>query len=440
MSNRTSVQYGDFIVRHKDAQSRDGVQLQSFSNLLQINLDNVDTEPFMDQLLVYQKQITHRDLLQGLHLKKQLGQGGHGTAYLSVFIYDGKMRECVAKFSNFMFESKILQINGDNVVFTSLDSRLKVLAYEQGIREMKVESKNAVSILTPYYVSLHGSHTGYRLKKLNLRDFKPLQKEALRIRAHPGFVHLHRILHFDETLGCIVSEYCTGTLIDVLTFNREYIRKNRSNADDDDILAKIERSFCGSLIYQMALAIHYLLHVAKIAHLDIKYDNIFYQQDANKRFTWKLGDFGICENLSPDIQHKTRPVFIGHSFWHPLSVIKQKNSGKPATFDAAKCMVHSYAMSMVQALSFHYVYHGLNSELNANNVNMEEFYIQHFLRYPHFNLVQRFSTKFSFLKTIVDQSLSTHSDYFDINDTVLLDVFDTSVEHMQKLVGKGTSK
>ncbi len=163
--------------------------------------------------------------------------------------------------------------------------------------------------------------------------------------------------------------------------------------------------------------------------MDIKEDNIFYKLDPTGRWIWKIGDFGLCEQVTNDVQSLERYVSTGTLVFSPLQLIEYKKNNKEVAYDARKCMIFSYAMTMVSALAFNYASLGLNFSFD---VPMETFYVQEFLLFNDFELQTRFSRDFGFLKRIANQSLSYNSNYLSLNDENLIRVFDESLHELHR--------
>lgn len=342
-SSAKTCALGHFHITHPDQKTR---SYSSMSGVIQQTIGPNDD--------VEQDDLTTEYIVSNLVLSKYLGKGSFGTAYLASLSVNGSdKRDVVVKFSNELLKSNILTIENNSIKMNYELSGRDKDSWNKGKRDIQIEYENAVSILAPYYFNnpvgrLKHDNDKFRLERIKGNDFIAIQKEALRLRHYPGYHHIHKILHYDENLLCIFSEYCHGSLQEQIAKNMKYFS---SGLEEDDERMHLEiptsRAFL-LLSTQMAQAVHYLLYVVQIAHLDIKPDNILYQVQAGQDITWKLSDFGLCEKIDRETQFKTRNIKGTRVFTPPSLWIKKSNS-ESRPFNGAKDMIFQYAVTMLEA-------------------------------------------------------------------------------------------
>ena len=96
------------------------------------------------------------------------------------------------------------------------------------------------------------------------------------MQQHPGYFHIHRLVHFDPTWPCILSEPCDGTLSD--------LRGRISNEFRRSGPPQLWKTFAQQILNGISY-----MHSMGIAHQDIKLPNIFYR--GNQCY---IADFGLA--------------------------------------------------------------------------------------------------------------------------------------------------
>ena len=286
-----------------------------------------------DVKMVYQKEVTVDVVEQNLTINKKLGNGSFGTAYLAHWKSDN--RKLVAKFSNRLLDAKVIAIDKQGHITYQRKSWSRSIS--EGINDMKQEYQNAVRILAPYYYNelAEGNHdSNFKLSEVSREHFSAIQEEARRLRVHPGYAHLHKIVHFISELACIFSEFCDGSLHDLIQDRKLQIRDLASLQSD------------------VTNAVDYLLNIAKVAHMDIKPENVLYQMNdrspsPSSRIVWKLADFGLCQSLQPSAQNKPRYT-MGSPLFMPRQITSLTRAG---IFASDLCMIYAYAVTLLVAIS-----------------------------------------------------------------------------------------
>lgn len=287
---------------------------------------------------VYQDDVNAADIQHNVTLNKVLGKGTYGTAYLAHWAENNK--RVVAKFSNYFLRNNIILVTADGKIHYNKSLRHIAL---QGVQDMTVEYRNAVRILAPYYynsIAKDYHDDNFKLNHISTAHFEAIQQEARKLRIHPGYIHLHKIVHFSQELACIFSEYCKGSLWDMIT-------------DEKQLSQSTLRSVSGiqKLNRDIGFAVDYLLNVASVAHLDIKPENILYQvNEGNGALEWKLSDFGLCQSLDHETQAKPRDI-MGTALYLPEQLLAVPTQQRPIIFAADLTMMYSYALTIFEAMS-----------------------------------------------------------------------------------------
>jgi len=239
-----------------------------FPNLQSLHeaLDKIDPEK---EYSVHQQRITGQNLVDSLKIGKKLGKGAYGTAFLANCHYFGG--PCVVKFPTALLRNKRLIIRENKLIFNRL------IDVDQNTHsDFEKEKKNLFKVLTPE--KMLESHAHFfeegRLNRIHKRQYENLRKDAANFKRHSGYTFIHQFLHIDEKLYCIISEPCQGDVFSLLENHRLESIENKK-----------------AFFIQVGLAIHYMLFVLRVAHTDIKPDNIFWTRESGQ-FIFKVSDFG----------------------------------------------------------------------------------------------------------------------------------------------------
>lgn len=179
-----------------------------------------------------------------------------------------------------------------SVAVPSLPARLKALRPASRLRrwQFMLECRNAELILEPPEARAlrHTKRPGAPLCSITPSQHAQLVSAVRRFRAHPGYAHLHQILHFDARLPALVSARADGTVRDIMTRTPERL--------DWDLWATIAR--------HVGSALQFIEERAPIVHLDIKPENVFFHVSRHAHFC--LGDYGICAPKAQSLMEPER--------------------------------------------------------------------------------------------------------------------------------------
>lgn len=228
-------------------------------------LDALATEP---TTTLYRTPVT---VLPGeVRLDGFLGSGAYGTAYrCTVF-----NRSLVVKVPN-----------GVQVVGDRLPVRARIDASARN--DFALELRNAERLLEP--LDYRGA------MRIQSADARALHAEMLQMRAHPGYKHIHRLIHGEiNSAGAypmLFSEACDGTL---------WERRRAHSAP----LWTTDASEWQALARQLLSAFDYT-RTRGLYHLDIKPDNVFY---IGSRYM--LADFGRMMSSDEEIMHRSARMLV----------------------------------------------------------------------------------------------------------------------------------
>ena len=135
-----------------------------------------------------------------------------------------------------------------------------------------------------------------RMNNLNRKHFEQMKKEAAQIEVHMGHRHILPILHLDYSIPAIISQRCTGNLMNLRLENPFAFRSN-NDINDFSLLWR-------NIAAQLGIAIDFILSRG-LAHVDIKPENIFYEWGNEGEIFVLVGDFGKCEPVGDKLySHK----------------------------------------------------------------------------------------------------------------------------------------
>lgn len=132
------------------------------------------------------------------------------------------------------------------------------------------------------------------IKEVNIMDMPPEEKKSAlnEVKVLSALDHPHIIKYFGsfehEGSLCIEMEYADGGTLAQFLENR--IQEKRKIKEQDILF--LFRQISGAIAY---------MHKHKILHRDLKTANIF----LTKKFTAKVGDFGISKMMSTLVQAQT---------------------------------------------------------------------------------------------------------------------------------------
>ena len=136
------------------------------------------------------------------------------------------------------------------------------------------------------------AYVGEPLVDLNGNEYFELLYQIHIFQAHPGYAHLHQVLHLDMSIPAIISEPAHGSLLSLSTDPAVNGALHfRSNATDVPPLW-----LC--IAHQVAMALQFMDEKTPLVHVDLKPDNILYRGDPRRpsHFCCLVSDYGICSH------------------------------------------------------------------------------------------------------------------------------------------------
>jgi serine/threonine protein kinase len=247
--------------------------------------NDIDSLSYLDDFYITQKPITIEELLRSVVVHHIIGRGGFGTVYSASSSKGIFGSHFVIKLPNGFLEEGIIQILNNKIVF-DFELLLDYEAHSAEVIDIKENFKNEINnitkVLTPFKQSqAYMAHFDQgRLIRTSRNIYEKIRKEAELLKRHSGYEHIHKFLHYNTDLFCIISEACDSNTDDLIS-------SGNFNTQDH------QKSF----VLQVALAVHYLLFVVKVAHTDLKLQNILYRRSPNTSFVFVVSDFGYLDNI-----------------------------------------------------------------------------------------------------------------------------------------------
>ena len=352
---KTATHVGTFEVGKRGEAGEEEVTDRLRSMSMVLNKD-VPEDGYIEQ-----KEVLSEDLRERLFFKQQLGHGSFGTAYRAHLKDEiGHFgRDLVVKIPNIYFQTRMVSFVYPDFSLPSLMEwnyvpRLHYGALKEGRGNLKEEYENALLILAPYY------HTNdpvrnkldrhYNLKRMSGSEFNELKREALAIRSHPGYVHIHKIIHFDSEIGFIFSEQCDG---DLHSINWAVASKGSHELIFPGMNTE---QFNDKVLMDMTNAVDYLLNVVHVAQLDFKPGNILYKvtKSFNSAHVIKIdfvvSDFGICVpfGVNGRTLKSEQPGgtyrYLPHDFYEGV----MRTGRRDMYYQADKLMLWAFGASMLE--------------------------------------------------------------------------------------------
>lgn len=302
-------------------------------NHLHEYIQSIKSHPNID-FSVEQESISTQDLLNGLRIKRKLGEGGFGTAFLANFELFGP---CVVKLYTKMIHpynalridstTGLIQVHGENL--------------ERHKKEIEIvftqEVHNLHKVLTPEKLGLSSFFDKSKMNTLSKQQYNKLREEMKKYKGHSGHEFIHHFIHYDPTIFCIISEPCEGDVLSLI--------------DTPHGLQKTHEK--QTFLVQVGLAVHYMLFVAKVAHTDIKPPNILWKLNGNGEYIFKVSDFGYLDDIERLPTSNT--YLLTTSRYIPdlvLQQIKQSRRQKSTfNFDTPKIMLFTFLTTCLEVLT-----------------------------------------------------------------------------------------
>lgn len=227
-------------------------------------------------------------------------------------------------------------------------------------------------------------------KLTHLRDPKlvlQILKEAQTMKQHPGYHHIHKILHFDRDIPCVISEICDGSVNELnKTYTANEARAYFGHFHNvmkygSSIRQSVMSKEWLSLAYQVGQALLYM-ESRGLAHLDIKMDNIFYKHipfGKHGAFTYYLSDFGLCAPIQTPVADVYPIAFhCCHTFNSKYALTQKPYMPYPIS-------IYLYLVMLIMTLEWTVSggYHDISIQYIRNIKNIEECILEYYLTYSY---------------------------------------------------------
>jgi serine/threonine protein kinase len=221
---------------------------------------------------------------------KCLGKGSTGTVYRARFLLSKRAIDCVVKFPNTLLRDECIVIAENGGI--TLNPHKKDEAKEnrrQAIEELEIEWHNAfllrfgkammdTRIAEPYSVSVASE------------AIQKAETETVLMQREWGYNQIHQLLAMDASVPCLISEHFEMAMLD-------WARKTKPSPQiiNETVAPK------------MLAALHYMHNQGKLAHMDIKPNNMLYSPTTQRMV---LSDFGA--SIPADVLCHTPKGTIGY--------------------------------------------------------------------------------------------------------------------------------
>jgi serine/threonine protein kinase len=242
--------------------------------------------------------VTTEFLFRNLVVRESLGEGGFGRAYKARL----NGRHLVVKLPITLVRPDDQIPNLRRRAGARLDDvllppgQVSDAVWREAVVDFKEECRNAEKVLDPpdeRRIRKHyqGQRAGRSLlwSTLTPEEQDLVVAERDRWKNEPGYAHMHPVLHLDRHIPLLLSEYAPHTLRG-LSF---VLGESQDGVDQWLVAAR-----------QLADAVTFLRRSVKMAHLDIKPNNVFYKMSAGRPHIW-LGDYGLMARKNKQCTFRT---------------------------------------------------------------------------------------------------------------------------------------
>ena len=303
------------------------------------------------------------ETLAGLRIVDRIGEGGFGYAYKCRY----KGRKYVCKLPSKLVDAKILVVEASSKRVT-IKRKLTggdCTMIKDSQKEFQTEFKNAELILDPPSLKQDNSDlaAGHAEAHITIEYMNALKRESRSMKMHPGYAHLHKVLHYIPGIPCIFSEACTGNLVGLMDRHPALFKINRASyvySSLPDIWLDVA--------YQMGQAMLFLQGRCGLSHDDIKHDNIFYKQLDATSYHFYLGDYGMCSKYRKNIpctnMHGTKWYIPIPTHWsNPVhSAMQRSIFAYAASLLSIIKFPHKWLLGNIHTKDFYYAYFSYTSQ------------------------------------------------------------------------------
>ena len=312
------------------------------------NDGEIDTDAFEKGLSLEPHKEDYRSILSRLKIiQPEIGKGAFGRVFRCTL--NGN-RELIVKLPTTLLNLKVLEIDGNgyltrNEIYTN--EKDKKQQDKEAKNEFMDEFKNAEDILNPLMIKKMKFQAGYAHSFQTSEELSRFHAETLEMKQHPGYAHLHKLVHFVPEIPCILSEPCTGCVIDLIDTKPDIFSLNT-----DSIHFLTMPDIWVDIAYQMGQAMLFMRDICKVSHNDIKPENIFYtpvdasHHGSGSKYHFQLGDYGICSKSNEEI--RLTSLLDGTPWYLPLK--GHWTSSEICT--RMQISIFSYAASLLSMINF----------------------------------------------------------------------------------------
>ena len=287
--------------------------------------------------------ILHSKIYSEMRLGKRLGKGGNGVAYVCRFptlqhLVGGTMALTI-KLPLPLMACNVLDVLADGSI-TRRDalSPKEIDAEEISTRDLRDDFSTYEKIMEPPSFFKRFKYGQLADNVTPAQHAAWMADEVNTFPPHPGMAHIHHIVHFDESVPCIFSEQCNGTVGE--------LRKKRPSLFEatPNMMGGFSMSdeWC-KVGLQTAQALAFMMS-KDVVHLDLKPNNVFYRCLGHNNYHYLVSDFGIALPDKLDRQN-----FVETTHYYMPKAWPYKPKGRVARMPST-LMTYTFAMLMAACL------------------------------------------------------------------------------------------
>ena len=267
----------------------------------------------------------------------ELGSGSTGTVFRATFTLPAESGgggiDCVVKFPVSLFEKKVngIEIKQGRVNLKYNKSPERAHLYKEALRDLESEWHNGFML-----------HFGKQMMRTKIADAEQsaISMQSLRaalphmhwLEQQWGYNNIHELLAMDVVVPCLISEHFEMSLIEWAD--------TAGGAERTRVVAQ-------DIMPQVMAGLHYMHHCARMAHMDIKPNNMLCRRLPDQRLHCVLCDFGNAVQAGKPIgEYSGTPGYMAPE----VERWKNKDSMLATAYVPEHADAFSFAVSMLHIL------------------------------------------------------------------------------------------
>jgi serine/threonine protein kinase len=219
--------------------------------------------------------------------------GTYGKVYSCIFPSLSPTRPLVIKIPVNLSNLYLVYVSVENKLVMRPSNPRKLAhkqARDEALDEFDTEFINYERIMDPQFREYKNGEPvrrgATRMQNVDMITQAGWREELQRMEMHPGYAHIHPLIHFDATIPAIFSEECHGTLTSLRRSRPELFELDSSSLATTALWKQIGREVCDAVDY---------MRTRGVVHIDMKTDNVLYTEADDGTFRFMVSDFGRCK-------------------------------------------------------------------------------------------------------------------------------------------------